>query len=134
MNETTYPGNVSDTQRPAGDPPAWVRDSSLLPGSETASPAAVGLLKTAVQGAHDTLDRLADRAAPALQKLGEGVSAAGQTLHAKTDQLRETGDEWVEGMRSTVRSKPLLSVAAALALGAVIAVIAQTTRITRVSR
>jgi hypothetical protein len=44
-----------------------------------------------------------------------------ETLHAQTEQWRETGDEWVEGVRSTVRSNPLASVAAALALGAVIA-------------
>ena len=54
-------------------------------------------------------------------QLGESVSSAVETLHAKTDRLRETRDEWVEGVRSTVRSNPLASVAAALALGAVIA-------------
>ena len=31
------------------------------------------------------------------------MSAAGQTLHAKTDQLRHTRDEWVEGARDVIR-------------------------------
>jgi uncharacterized protein (DUF927 family) len=35
--------------------------------------------------------------------------------------LRETRDEWVEGARTTVRNSPLVSVAVAFALGAVIA-------------
>jgi hypothetical protein len=38
----------------------------MLPDSEKAAPAAVGLLKQAVQGAHDTIDRLADSATPAV--------------------------------------------------------------------
>jgi hypothetical protein len=35
--------------------------------------------------------------------------------------LRQTRDAWAESVRTTVPSKPLVSVAAALALGAVIA-------------
>lgn len=102
-----------------GDQP--VPNTSMLPGSEKAPPAAVGLLNSAVQGAHHTIDRLADSAAPAVRQLHQSVSAAGQTLNAKTDQLRETRDAWAEGVRTTVRSNPLASVAVALALGAVIA-------------
>lgn len=103
MNETSFPDRGPDARRPNGDR------------------VAADLLKNAVQGAHDGLDRLADRAAPVVRRLGDSVAAAGQTLHAKSDQLRETGDEWVEGLRTTVRSKPLLSVFAAFALGALIA-------------
>jgi ElaB/YqjD/DUF883 family membrane-anchored ribosome-binding protein len=121
MNETHHPGSASELPWPNGDHRVRVPDTSMLPGSETAPPAAVGLLKNTVQGAHDTIDRLADRAAPAVRKLGESVSAAGETLQAKTDQLRETRDAWAEGARSTIRSNPLASIAAALALGAVIA-------------
>ncbi len=125
MNETTYPNTSSDVPWPNGDNRVRVPDTSMLPGSEKAPPAAVGALKSAVQGAHDTLDRLADSATPAVRKLGESVCAAGEALHAKSDQLRETRDEWVASARSTVRSSPLVCVAAALALGAVIARIAR---------
>ena len=128
MIETSSTGNLSETRWPTGDHRARLPDAGILPFSEATPPAAVGLLKNAVQGAHHTLDRLADRAAPAVRKLGERVSAANATLHAKRDQWRETGDVWVEDMRTSVRSKPLLSVAAALALGAVIAVIARSSR------
>jgi len=98
-----------------------VPDTSMRPGSEKARPAAVGPLNAAVQGAHDTLDRFAESSTPTVQRLGESVSAAGELLHSKTDQLRVTRDEWVDSARDTVRSNPLACVAAALALGAVIA-------------
>jgi hypothetical protein len=89
-----------------------VADTSMLAGSEQAPAAAANLLKNAVQGAHDGIDRL-----------GERVSAAGVTLTEKTAQLRETRDAWTEGVRCTVRQKPLASLAVALALGGVIALL-----------
>jgi len=129
MNETIHPESASAVPWPTtGDQRMRLPDASMLPVSEKAPPAAVGLLKNAVQGAHDTIDRLADSAAPAVRQLGESVAAAGETLQAETDQFRETRDEWVDGVRSTVRSNPLACVAAAFALGALIA------RITRVTR
>lgn len=121
MNETLHPDSSSDVPWPTTDHRVRVPDTSMLPGSEKAPPAAVGMLKLAVQGAHDTIDRVADSAAPAVRQLGDSVAAAEEALHAKTDQLRDTGDAWVESMRTTVRSKPLVSVAAAFALGALIA-------------
>jgi len=128
MNETSSTGNLSEARWPAADPLARTPDVGTLPFSQATPPAAVGLLKNAVQGAHHSLDRLADRAAPAVRKLGERVAAANATLHAKGDQWRETGDVWVEDMRTSVRSKPLRSVAAALALGAVIGLLARSSR------
>jgi hypothetical protein len=121
MNETVHPESPSDLPWQNGDHRVSVPDTSMLPGSEKAPPAAVDLLKDAAQGAHQAIDRFADRAAPAVRRLGESVAAASDTLQVKTEQLRETRDEWVEGARNTVRLNPLAAVAAALALGAVIA-------------
>jgi len=121
MNETIHSQSASNLPWNNGDQRMPVPDTSMLPGSEKAPPAAIGVLNNAVQGAHDTIDRLADRAAPAVRQLGESVAAVGETLQTKTDQLREKRDVWVEGTRSTVRRNPLAAVAAALALGAVIA-------------
>ena len=121
MNEAIHSQSTSDLPWNNGDQRMPVADASMLPGSEKTPPAAIGVLNNAVQGAHDTIDRLADRAAPAVRQLGESVAAVGETLQTKTDQLREKRDVWVEGTRSTVRRNPLAAVAAALALGAVIA-------------
>ena len=121
MNETIHPDSTSNVPWSNGDHRVRVPNTSMLPGSEKAPPATVGLLRNAVHGAHETIDRLAESAAPAVRELGDRVSAAEDALHAKTDQLRETRDEWVESARSTVRSNPLMCVAAAFALGVVIA-------------
>ena len=121
MYETNPPDSGSAHLRPDGDHRLRVPDTSMLPGSEKAPPPAVNLLNQGVRGAHDGIDRLADTVTPAVRKLGESVSAAEAALHAKTDMLRETGDEWVDNMRSTVRGNPLACLAVAAALGAVIA-------------
>ena len=92
----------------------------MLPDSEQAKPVAIRLLNTAVQGAHHTIDRIAESAAPAVRHLGDSVATANEALHVKANQLRVTRDEWAESARYTVRSNPLVTVVAAFALGAVI--------------
>ena len=121
MDETNPLASGSDHFRSDNDHRLRVPDTSMLPGSEKAPPPAVNLLNSAVRGAHDGIDRLADTVTPAVRKLGESVSAAEATLRAKTDLLRETGDEWVDSMRTTVRRNPLACLAVAAVLGAVIA-------------
>ena len=79
------------------------------------------LLARVVQGAHHTIDRLADTAAPHVQKLQEGISSAGETVSARAEQARDTGEEWAQRLRSTVREHPLAALAAALAVGMVVA-------------
>ena len=77
------------------------------------------------QGAHATVDRLADGAAPTLRQLGERVASAENTLQTKTDQIRETRDQWSGSLRTAVRKNPLASLAGALAIGALIARLAR---------
>ena len=120
MNEITHPTSASEFAWPNGDHRMKTPNTSMLPGSERATPAAVGLLKDAAEGAHDTIDRLAESAAPTVRRLGESVSATGEMLRAKADGLRVTRDEWAASARSTVRDNPLVWVAAAATLGAVI--------------
>ena len=93
MNETIHSDSQSAVIWPNSDVRAQVPDTSMLPGSEKPTPAAVGLLKNAVQGAHATIDRLAERATPAVRQLGDTYAAAEDKLHAKAGQLRETRDE-----------------------------------------
>lgn len=98
-----------------------VANTSMRPEPPKPAPAVVDLMQRAVQGAHETIDRLADRAAPTVQKLGAGMSDAGDALQAKSDQLVDTRDEWAESLRCTVRANPLMTLAAALAIGALVA-------------
>jgi ElaB/YqjD/DUF883 family membrane-anchored ribosome-binding protein len=72
--------------------------------------AAADLLQRVVQGAHQAIDRLAG-----------GMTSAGEMLSDRGTQAREVGDEWTEGLRSTVRQNPLSAIATALAVGLLVA-------------
>lgn len=89
--------------------------------SGAGDPANNEMLQRVVQGAHQTIDRLADTAAPHVQKLQEQVAGASEALNAKASDIRALGDEWVGSMRCNVREHPLVAVGAALALGMLIA-------------
>ncbi len=121
MNETTHIDGASDVPVPISHHPVRLPETPMSPGSEKSAPAVVGALNSAVLGAHDTIDRIADSVAPAARQLDERVSKVGDAIDAKTVQMRDTRDEWAESLRTTVRDNPLASIAAAVALGAVIA-------------
>ena len=121
MNENIKPSTSTTPAWRDDGRPTPVPNTSMLPGAEKAPAAADQMMKRAVEGAHATVDRLADSAAPAVRQLGEGLSSAQAALQAGTDQFRQTRDEWAESLRGTVRRNPLASVATALALGALVA-------------
>ena len=121
MNEFNNPDNGSRSPWSANVPRAKVTEASAWPDSNKIVPAAEVRIDGAVQGAHDTVDRLASTAAPMVRQLGDDVAAAKEVLHEKADQLRHTRDEWAQGMRTTVRRKPLACIAGAFALGFVVA-------------
>ncbi|MDQ2778963.1 MAG: hypothetical protein M3Y32_05325 [Pseudomonadota bacterium] len=79
------------------------------------------ILSRVVKGAHEAIDRLADTAAPHVYRLEDTVDSANVSMRSRADQAREVGDEWADSLRSTVRDNPLAAVAAAVALGVLIA-------------
>jgi ElaB/YqjD/DUF883 family membrane-anchored ribosome-binding protein len=112
---------------PAGEsnPPTRSSGSSSDPVPGSTMPADPPLkttqddmLSRVVQGAHQTIDRLAETAAPHVQRLQEGVGT-------RAEHVKEVGDEWAESLRCTVRENPLAAVATALALGVLIARLTQ---------
>lgn len=70
-----------------------------------------------VQGAHQAVDRLAEKATPVVERLKGTLSGATQSLHSGTDQLSAMQEEWVETARTTVREHPIASVLTAVAAG-----------------
>lgn len=97
-------------------------NSNSNTGADASAPrSGEDLLGRVVQGAHSTIDRLAETAAPHVHHLQEGVASANETLHSRAGQVREISDEWAEGLRTKVRENPLAAVATALALGLLIA-------------
>jgi ElaB/YqjD/DUF883 family membrane-anchored ribosome-binding protein len=114
-DSTNFPTLSDRPSMPTDTPAAGVSGT----GTGTAT-SGDDLMRRVVQGAHSTIDRLAETAAPAVSRLQEGVHAAGDKLHTGADHARELGDEWAESLRSTVREHPIASVAVALAAGMLI--------------
>ncbi len=86
------------------------------------------LMDRVVKGAHETIDKLAESAAPHVQQMQESVGGVNTMLHERADQARELGAEWAEALRSTVREHPMAALATALAAGLVIARLTQSSR------
>lgn len=99
------------------------------PSGSTATGKSAGesgdMLNRVVQGAHTAIDRMAETAAPTVQKLQDGVQAASDTLSQRADDAREMSEAWAESLRSTVREHPLAAVATALAVGVLVARLAR---------
>ena len=74
-----------------------------------------------MRGAHQSIDRLAESAAPRLGRLEQSMTGAAEALQARGEHLRETGDEWAESLRTSVREHPLAAIGVAVAVGMLIA-------------
>ena len=131
-SSSSFPGSSTtpSTSTSATDPTrsssedAFGTPSSLSEGSMSSSAPVGGkpdLMERVVRGAHETVDKLADKAKPQLQRLQEGAGSASDLLHHRVDQARELSDEWADSLRTTVREHPLAAVGTALAIGLIIA-------------
>lgn len=127
MNDITRPATpfpqspqASGSTGIAADRPEASTWSELGPGTRTAESSTDksadagqrdgAAMERVVKGAHDTVDRLAESAAPHVERLQQGA-----------EKLKHTGDEWSESLRTTVRANPLAALATALAVGVVFA-------------
>jgi len=124
-NENPFPSSTDAMSGTAGSAAGYGASASsngTRHGSSLASSTVpTDMLNKVVEKAHATIDRLAETAAPHVQRLSQGASSASDVLHDRAGQARELGDEWTQSLRSTVRDNPLATVAAALALGVIIA-------------
>jgi ElaB/YqjD/DUF883 family membrane-anchored ribosome-binding protein len=93
-------------------------------GSANVSPR----LDNAVRGVHDTVDRVAAKVTPAIDQLVGGAHHVTDAAHQRARQLNETGVQWTNSLRVTVREHPLTSVAVALAAGYLVSRIAGSNR------
>lgn len=95
-------------------------EASAGPQAGTTEKAAE-FVSRAAEGAHDTIDRLAQQAAPVVQQVQQRLEETGDLVQERAGELRELGREWRSRLRSSVREHPLTTLAAAAALGALIA-------------
>ncbi|MDQ7744363.1 DUF883 family protein [Hydrogenophaga pseudoflava] len=79
------------------------------------------LVQSLAEGAHHTINHLAEQAAPHAERLQEQWSSAGDMLGEGADELREMSDAWLDALRTSVREHPLACVGVALAVGVLVA-------------
>ena len=112
MTEFSYPSNLAQTSR---------TDVSAESGGNGAAVHQQPLTDRMAQGAHHTIDRLVETAAPHIERMEGALAGATGHLKDQARHVREKGDEWADDLRATVRRHPLSAVAAAMAIGALIA-------------
>ena len=93
--------------------------------SAAAGVAAAPLLDSVVRSAHDTIDRVAAKAAPAVERMVSGAQGATDAVQQRVHDAGELGHEWADTLRATVRDHPLASLAVAVAVGVLISRLAQ---------
>lgn len=128
MNDNILSDSETRAAWPNGGNHLPLPSTSALLESGDALPPAAGMLDGPVQSAHDGIDRLADVAAPTVRQLSEGAAAAEDAVRVKATQLRESSDQWVDSARAKVRGNPLISIVAAVALGAMVSRLARSAR------
>ena len=72
------------------------------------------------KSAHDVVDRVAERAIPAVERLRSGIVDAREAVKVRADNFSVMQDEWLGQCRSTVREKPLTSVAVGVVAGMIL--------------
>lgn len=117
--ETPFPTSSSVDEGSSNRPPSTTSATGSGPAAGT--DAGADVMTRVVQGAHQAIDRMADTAAPAVQRLQEGVNAASDALSERAEEARALGNEWCDSLRGTVRENPLTAIAAAMALGLLVA-------------
>ena len=127
--DTTFPKSGSTTPSSASPATPSIGGSGSRPAAAVAADAAIDqaaaadrdVLRRVVQGAHEAVDRIADKAIPAVERLRGTYNDATESLKQKADQAADLKDEWTESLRTAVREHPLTAVGAALALGVLFA-------------
>jgi ElaB/YqjD/DUF883 family membrane-anchored ribosome-binding protein len=77
-------------------------------------------MERVVQGAHQAVDRMAEKAAPAVERLRGHVGGATEHLQSRTSRVMAMEEEWIEATRACVREHPIASIGVAVLAGMVL--------------
>ncbi len=122
--DTTFPKAGSTTPSSASPATPASGGSGSRPADAAIDQAAAAerdVMRRVVQGAHEAVDRIADKAIPAVERLRGTYNDAADTLKQRADQAADLKDEWTESLRTAVREHPLAAIGTALALGVILA-------------
>lgn len=120
MNPVNLPVGSSAVPWPTSDDRARSSSGAVLPVREENSPPASALVMNSDPGIHHTNDHSAALVAPSASQRDIGLAAAEESLHTQPHQPAEARNDWLGRLRNTVCGRPLMSVAAAMALGAAV--------------
>lgn len=110
------PSTGGSGSRPVGAA-AGAADAAI----DQAADAERDVMRRVVQGAHEAVDRIADKAIPAVERLRGTYNDAAESFKQRADQAIDLKDEWTESLRTAIREHPIAAVGTALALGVIIA-------------
>lgn len=116
MNNDTPKSTAADNPFPTS------QDSEKADRTNTSRPEALDKLE---QGAHQTINQLADTAAAQVRYAQEVFAKASESVQQKAREWKGTGEEWTECLRDTVKEKPVAALATALAAGFILARLCQ---------
>ena len=129
--ETNFPKAGSTTPSSAspatpssggsGSRPVGAAAASADAAIDQAADAERDVMRRVVQGAHEAVDRIADKAIPAVERLRGTYNDAAESFKERADQALDLKDEWTESLRTAIREHPIAAVGTALALGVIIA-------------
>jgi ElaB/YqjD/DUF883 family membrane-anchored ribosome-binding protein len=117
---TTSPSSASPatpSSGGSGSRPVGAADAAI----DQAADAERDVMRRVVQGAHEAVDRIADKAIPAVERLRGTYNDAAESLKERADQALDLKDEWTESLRTAIREHPIAAVGTALALGVILA-------------
>lgn len=107
---TSYPGSTGA--------PGSLPESDLSRPRGTSDGGSV--VDRVARGAHEAVDRFADKARPAVERMRGSMSGAGDSMHERADQLGEMQEQWMESCRTAVREHPIASIGVAVVAGMVL--------------
>lgn len=123
--ETSFPKAATTTPSSASPGTPSSGGSGSRPAADAAIDQAAAaerdVMRRVVQGAHEAVDRIADKAIPAVERLRGTYNDAADSLKLRADQAVDLKDEWTESLRTAVREHPLAAIGTALALGVILA-------------
>jgi ElaB/YqjD/DUF883 family membrane-anchored ribosome-binding protein len=75
------------------------------------------LVDRAATTAHQTVDRVAAKVGPAVERMRSAAQDSAETLQAKMDDLGAMREEWTESARTYVRERPMTALGVAVLAG-----------------
>lgn len=107
---------MSSTYPPSGVP----GDDDLSRSASSSGYSTDDTVSRVKQGAHDAVDRIADKAGPTIERVKSSISGMSDSMHARGEQFSELQEEWMETCRTSVRDHPLAAVGIAVVAGMVL--------------